>query len=132
MQRSSVSGTPAFRIFSVSNGAELSLNSLTISGGNFYSTSNADAAGILNLGALTLTNSIVSNNTGYGTASGGILSSGVTTLINSIVHSNSGFVGGGVRNFGGLVTLTNTLVYNNSGSLGSGIFNGTYGTVLQC
>jgi hypothetical protein len=78
IQRSTASGTPAFRLFDVSNGASLALANLTLQGG--YSVSSVSfpvvqASGrggaIYNQGSLSLNGVTVQNNSVYGNALGG-------------------------------------------------------------
>jgi hypothetical protein len=89
---------------------------------------------IVNRGTLTLTNSMVSDNTADGgdgiivNSRGGIVNSGTLTLTNSTVSGNTAdSTGGGIYNTGTL-TLTNSTVSQNEGHAGGGIYN--YGGTL--
>ncbi len=96
--------------------------SVTISGLTFKD-SNPRLSFIFNQGGtLTLSNSIVSGNSG-----GGIFNQGGTlTLSNSIVSGNTGDIGGGIANEGTL-TITNSTVADNTATEqydgGGGIYN---------
>ena len=76
---------------------------------------------------LTVTDSTIRNNTANSRA-GGILNVGSLTLTNSIVSNNSAFRGGGIWNEanGSMLTLTNSTVSNNiaADQIGGGIVNG--------
>ena len=128
------SSNTQFRIFHVVPGQIVSIQGLTISGGN------ADiGGGILNDQAtLTLTNCSVVNNVasqeggGIGTAFAG----GSLTIVNCTISGNSavapGFItvgyGGGISGGG---TITNsTITGNYSGSVGGGV--GFVGTISNC
>ncbi|MBD6621041.1 hypothetical protein FNW02_36290 [Komarekiella sp. 'clone 1'] len=80
------------------------------------------AAGILNNGILTLSDSTISDNSADGT-SGGISNGGTLTIINSTLSGNSATTeGGGIRN-GGTLTIINSTLSGNSANLGAGIYN---------
>jgi len=118
IQRSSVTGTPDFRIFNIGSG-DLTLSGVTIRGGRNF----LGAGGILNLGTLTLINSTITSNTADSWG-GGIYSIGTMTLTNTTVSNNSTFGGnfsgggGGIFNQG-TMTLTGTTVSGNT-TLGRG------------
>jgi hypothetical protein len=118
-----ISGNNASRVFFVSQGADLSLSNLTVTGGRANS-----GGGIQNRGGtLALTNCTVSGNASVNTGShegGGIQSvSGAATIVNSTISGNSvsGTVGstnlsegGGVTNRSGTMTIVNSTVSGNS------------------
>jgi hypothetical protein len=82
----------------------------------------ADGGGIANFGTLTLTNSRVNENSAN--IGGGIYNKATATLTNSIVGGNKAIdFGGGIRNENGTVNLTNSLVANNNADFGGGIGN---------
>ena len=85
--------------------------------------------GIWNGGTLVLTNSTVSNNSSAGWGGGIYNSGGAVTLTDSVVSGNSG-VGGGIFNLFGSVMLSGaTMIQGNaSGGNGGGILNDS-GTV---
>ena len=130
-----ISGNQASRVFNVSNGAVVTLDSLTIANGKVTS---GNGGGILNNGTLTLTNSTLSNNNssvGSTNLGGGIFNSGALTITNSTLSGNSASgginnnFGGGIFNFlGSTLTITNSTLSANSVSGGSfneggGIYN---------
>jgi CSLREA domain-containing protein len=83
VQRSAATGTPNFRIFTISSGRTVGIFQITISNGNA---------------------------TGFSTDGngGGIFNNGTLTLINSNVYGNSSLsVGGGVYHAGPLLTMIN-------------------------
>jgi hypothetical protein len=127
-----------FRIVAISGqaGGTLTLNAITITGGNISGDGPAGfGGGILNLaGTLTLNHSVVTGNTASG-AGGGIASGtmgpgpGATlTLNNSEVSSNtvppSGMGGGGILNLAGTLTVNNSTIEHNTASGGGGIASG--------
>jgi len=96
-------GQGAGTVVTVDAGNTVAISNLTITGGNGIS-----AGGILNKGALTLTNSTMSGNSA------------------TPARSPLNFGGGGIFNLGGTLTLTNSTVSGNSASVGFGI-NGVGG-----
>jgi hypothetical protein len=106
--RSTVAGTPAFRLFDVASGASLTLENLTVQGGLAIGPSFVTAAGggIYNQGTLDLKGVTVQNNTAQGQNStvpggtgaaawgGGIYSSGTLTLEGGCKVQNNQAVGG--------------------------------------
>ena len=119
-------GTPDFRIFVISNGVTASISGLTIANGSVVSGSGfsmdsvsieyeATGGGICNMGALVLSNSVVSGNTAYASAGGGftvatVITVGPTyeaaggnpgTLVNGPVRV-AGRVGSGALQFDGI------------------------------
>jgi hypothetical protein len=105
VQRSADAGTADFRIFNI---APASVRA-TISG---LRVANGNAAGL--------------------TFGGGVYNAGTLTLANTTISDNSGFGGGGIYNEGGTVTLTSSTLSGNSAvTRGSGIFNMGTATVLS-
>jgi hypothetical protein len=107
-------GTSKFRIFTVPEGAELTISGLTISGGRgdtfnppftFPRALNV-GGGIDNAGTLTLANCTISGNAAsdYG---GGINNHGTLTVTNSTISGNTGSSGGGIES-AGIMTLRAT------------------------
>lgn len=98
-------GSPAFRIFHVKRGGRLSLDSLTVRGGESAPVSASSGGGIYS-------------------------ERGTVNLRNVTVRSNvsSGF-GGGVANERGRLVLKNTTVRDNSAAWGGGV--GTSGTMTM-
>jgi predicted outer membrane repeat protein len=124
--RTIVDGSDAGSVFTVNNGANVTLTGLTIQNG-----SAGEGGGIFNsYGAVTLINSTVTGNTAFD--GGGIFTYGGTiTLTNSTVMGNTAYIrgGGGIFNIYGTVTLTDSTVTGNTADLaGGGIFN-RFGTL---
>jgi hypothetical protein len=141
LQRSAAGGTPAFRIFQICAGADVTIDRLTIMNGI---GSTGLGGGIFNDGftgnaTLTITNSTVSGNSASG-AGGGIYNGQATLIINnSTVSGNStgpnpgGFGGGGILNIvfstSATLTINNSTISGNSAmTVGGGIRNLSIGT----
>jgi hypothetical protein len=113
--RSTVSGTPAFRLLDVAAGASLTLQHLTLQGGwamggdvaaDGTPTFNADGGAIFNQGTLDLAGVTVQNNLAQGApgvsvggpgaaaAGGGIYSAGTLTLEDGTIVQNNQALGG--------------------------------------
>lgn len=89
-----------------------------------------DAAGILNLGTLTVNSSTVSGNSGNSNGGGINNSGGVAVLNSTTVTGNRSDSGGGIYNASGSVTLQSSLVTQNTAVVtGGGIYNNG-GTVI--
>ncbi|WP_038843100.1 hypothetical protein [Salinispora arenicola] len=107
-----------FRIFTVQIGGHLTLNHLTITGGEI----NADGGGVLVIsgGALTANHSTITRN--VANDGGGIDNFGVTTINHSIVsHNISQGFGGGVSNSQGTLNINNSHITANTSSEGGGV-----------
>ena len=126
------------RVLSFSGSGNLTITSLTITGGRRTGTflDGNDGGGILfdSDGALSLYNSTVSGNsttvpstTRSSTTGGGISTrSGNVSLFDSTVSGNSAFLGGGIYNgFGNVSLFNSTISGNTSGGDGGGIYNYT-------
>jgi hypothetical protein len=130
--RSGAAGTPKFRIFTVASGADVKIVGLTIAGGSVI----GQGGGIDNDGTLTVSDSIIANNSANGGSrfgtGGGIFNDGTLTISDSTIANNSGGVaapgaGGGVFNSGTL-SVSDTTIANNSitgqfSGSGGGIYN---------
>jgi hypothetical protein len=105
------------------------MDQVTVTGGSVVSTgATAYAGGIFNSGVLTMTDSVISNNTAVGdgtsAAGAGITNDGVLTLARSVLRGNAATstgstvfvaVGGGVINRPeGTMTISDSLVEGNS------------------
>jgi hypothetical protein len=111
---------PAFRLMAVGVFGDLTLQSVTLSGGS----SSGTGGGVINDGTLSIKNSIISGNTG-----GGLGNFGTLAIDNSVISNNAAnFGGGGVRNFGTLTIKNSTISGNTSNFGGGGVYN-YYGTV---
>ena len=133
------------RPFQVAADTVVTLNHITISGGNVA----GDGGGILNAGFLTVQKSTVTGN--QASTGGGIWNSGTLVVMDSTISANGASNGGGIWNFNpsseitltnstisgnvvgnaaggignqGLMTVTNSTVADNSSLLGGGILNG--------
>jgi hypothetical protein len=149
IQRSTASGTPAFRLFDVAGGASLSLESLTVQNGlapgGGSSGASAEGGAIYSQGTLALNTVTVQNNTAQGypanfVAGGGIYSGGSLTIQSSTIQNNQalggagipadGFglpggpggsaFGGGLYISGGTATLTSVTLSSNTAQGGDG------------
>jgi hypothetical protein len=119
-------GAPAFGLISVRNSGDLTLQSLTLSGGSSYgvfasvtstlSVKNSIISGNTGSGIisanLTIESSIISGNGGHGLGTGGVAS-----IANSIISGNRD---GGVSNYGTL-RIANSAI---SGNTSRGVSNG--------
>jgi hypothetical protein len=123
----------------IRNGQVLSSPTYTREFPSEYST---DGAGILNFGALTLSNCTVRQNINHYGSGGGIYNVGTLTVNDSTFYSNYSRLGGGICNavgypaFRGTATLTNcTLVSNSAGDGGALYVGGGVGstaTLTNC
>lgn len=113
------SSAPPFRILTVNNSGDLTLQQTTITGGHIpdeaaYYTHN-NGGGIANYGGNpTLTDSTVSGNTAADSG-GGVYNNGTLTLVNSTVSGNMATIfGSGIANLSGATTLTHSTVSDNT------------------
>ena len=142
---------PFFRLFHVAATGNLTLDGLTMAGGNIvgeggslrnrgrtvvtHSTLTDNAAdyggGVSNEGALTVTDSAIVRSRAH--AGAGILNRGTLTVVNATIADNAADEGGGIANLGwGPVVITNATVARNSADGlfgGGGIANLGSGTV---
>ena len=106
IQRSSVDGTPAFRLFYVGANGSLTLNDLTLSNGNL--DPNRDAID-------------------YG---GAILNAGGQVEINTCQFENhSAYSGGAIHNRGGDVLINTSIFENNQAEEGGALYNESESTM---
>ncbi len=121
IRRSSVSGTPLFRILVIDPNVSLTLRDTTIANGHTYYYG-GKGGGILSYGNLTLSDSTISDNwvSGEGGASGGglfIATESQATISNSRIIDNSaasayGTFGGGIAVYG-QATIVDTIITGN-------------------
>lgn len=132
LDRLTVDGDGANRVFSVSDGTTAELRRFTVTRG---SVPRGSGGGILNSGTLTVTDSVVSDSNAR-FLGGGIANSGVMTLAESTVSGNmSGIDGGGVLNTGTLTMANSTLSGNATvpgGGDGGGVRNSGTLTMIGC
>jgi hypothetical protein len=106
IERNALSSLPAFRLFHVAAGGVLTLEVLTLRGGD-----GSLGGGLLNLSTLTIRDSTLVGNRAQ--VAGALFNSGTFTMTNSTLAANSGgdAVGGLVSS--GTATLQNTLLARN-------------------
>ena len=119
----SISGAASYRIFNIRSGS-VTLENVTLQDGVAGGSSSGGAIHMTSSGTLTITNSIIKDNTAFG--GGGIsANNGGVTIKNSSIYGNRATRagGGGVYVSGGRgVTILNSSLYDNfaDGSSGSG------------
>jgi hypothetical protein len=125
IRRSSVSGTPQFRILAVDPGVSLTLRDTTVSNGDGY----YKGGGILSYGALTLSGATISNNSvyAYGAFGGGIFASGPLTITNSTISDNHAGSGGGAYGGGLFIDGSSSATITGS-NIVDNVASSTYGT----
>jgi hypothetical protein len=118
-------GAPEFRLISVNQYGNLTLQQITITGGivsrEYFVGSGGGIA--LDRGVLSLIDSTVSGNAAGGGGGGIENYSGDLILTRCMVSGNSAVRGGGLENLNGSLTLTNSMVSGNSARGGGGISN---------
>jgi len=133
VRRSSVGGTPNFRIFTLVPATTVNISSLTISNGLL--TGSGSGGGILVDGAtLNLLTSVITGN--HATNGAGIYGNvGTLNIASSTISGNgaSNGAGGGITNNSGVLNLTNSTVSSNTcdaqgGGLVNANFNGSSST----
>jgi hypothetical protein len=125
VQRDSTSGAQ-LRIFEINPAITSFISGLTMSNGN-----GLEGSGILNSGALTVTNCTISGNTAVPTGNqgdgGGIKNDGTMTILNCTISGNMGAgiigSGGGINNSGTLTVTSSTVSGNTAPFQGAGIYN---------
>lgn len=134
VMRSTAAGTPAFRIFTISNGTAsgptVTISGLTISNGLVNGSGLATGSGggiYVDRGTLNLRNVEVTGNSavsGGGLSNNGLGGSGTVTLYGCAFFSNSASaVGGGAINFGGTLTSQNSTFASCSAQQGGAIYS---------
>jgi uncharacterized repeat protein (TIGR01451 family) len=116
-------GGPAFRIFRVAATGTLTLDGLTVRGGNA-----SDGGGILSAGALTVANSVVRDNEAIN--GGGIKNLGPLVLTNSTIAGNDAASGAGIHNAGTLNVTGSSISSNTSQCVGGGLVTTVGATTL--
>ncbi len=115
-------GSGSYRIFTVQNGATVTIQDLTVANGN---VSGGNGGGILNSGILTLQDSLVSGNTAA--LGGGIYNQNGTLTLNNtrVIGNTASSAGGGINIQAGTVNLLNgtSLEANTATSIGGGVAN---------
>jgi hypothetical protein len=126
IERSTASGTPAFRLFDVASGSALTLDNVTLQGGKaFGSGAAADGGAIYNQGALTLNGATVQDNTAQG--SDGAAAAFVTITIhkttrvsNVPAQNGANAAGGGIWSSGSVTLEGGSKIQGNSAVGGKG------------
>ncbi len=123
--RSDTAGTPAFGIFTVLTGAEVTISRLTIADGSLPSEGSV-GGGIANRGMLSLADVTIVDSSAA-TYGGGIYNAGIMSVANSLIRGNALVnygMGAGIFNDSmGTMSITNTAISGNSipgASLGGG------------
>jgi hypothetical protein len=112
-------GAPQFRLLHVAATGMLTLEGLTLQGGDLAGLAD-DGGGVLNRGTLTIAHSLLQGHTA--STGGGIFSIGSVTLTHSTLSGNTASQGGGIGGFTGRLTITNsTLTGNTASGDGGGI-----------
>jgi hypothetical protein len=140
IERSTASGTPAFRLFDVASGALLTLDTVTLQNGlEVGSGTSAEGGAIYNQGTLVLSGATVGNNevegsnganatnvtknggAGQDAAGGGIWSSGALTLENGTLIQNNTALGGNGGNAYAQVSNHTSFGGNGGNASGAGV-----------
>ncbi len=127
IRRSTVAGTPAFRIFDVAAGGSLTLSALTLANGEADNGAQGGGA-IFSHGTLSVSGSTFSGNSSpatTGTSGGAIDSSGTLTVNTSTFTGNTAQEGAGVFNQN-VATVKNSTFTGNTATIygGGGMVNG--------
>ncbi|MCK4311319.1 MAG: T9SS type A sorting domain-containing protein [Candidatus Cloacimonetes bacterium] len=134
VQAHATQGSASDRVFTISSGTIVTLKDMTIRYG--YGPGVVWGAGLINSGALTLTNCTVSENTSNGSGGGLHNNGGTLTMTNCTVSGNfASVLGGGLHNMGGTLTMTNCTVSGNTADQdgGGGLYTqGGPATITNC
>jgi hypothetical protein len=121
IERSTASGTPAFRLFDVAVGASLTLANVTVQGGLAES-----GGGIYSSGSLTLeAGTIIRGNHAVGHPG-----SSYNTWFGTYAYPGGPGFGGGVYVAGGTATVTNATLSSNSARGGDGFYGLLWGEII--
>jgi hypothetical protein len=131
IQAANAPGVASDRVIEIYAAAKVTLTGVTVRNGVAPDPGGGAASiggGIYNVGELTLTHSIVTNNDAdYG---GGIFNSkspdypaskGLFVLDSTIASNHAATFGGGIYNFAGSANVQNTTIHDNQGGNGGGI-----------
>ena len=127
VSRSSTSGTPAFRIFTIDTGADVTASGLTITGGM------ADQGGgiLIDGGRVALSNVAVSGNKAVGTAGEAGSNASAAGGAGGPAGNGTNAYGGGIYLAGGTLTLNNDEITLNLARGGAGGNGGNGGNGLS-
>ncbi len=122
---------PDFRILAVVNGGNLTLNSITISGGVASGDSLTGHGGGIHASAATVTvsNSTLSGNTATYEGGGIDARNATVTVSNSTLSGNSAQRAGGIYNIESTLSVQNSTLSGNSASFNGGGLENVYATV---
>jgi hypothetical protein len=116
-------GAPFVRLFHVAATGNLTLDGLTLAGGNIV----GEGGGLLNRGRVVLMHSTLTDNVGdYG---GGLSDQGALTITDSAIIRSRAHAGAGILNRGTLAVI-NTTIADNAANEGGGIANLGRGPVV--
>ncbi|MBK8022877.1 MAG: hypothetical protein IPK19_15960 [Chloroflexi bacterium] len=124
--RSGAGGVPDFRFFYVYTGANLTLNTMTLTNG---SVPGATGGAIYNEGTLSVNGVLLSGNTALG--GGGIENAGSLTILNSTIASNSASLSGGGVQIDAPATIINSTLSGNSSPNGGAINSNASLTIIN-
>jgi hypothetical protein len=116
-----VSGNHASGVFVVNTGVLATLTGLTIQDGSAFA-----GGGILNYGALSVSNTTVRGNSAF--AGGGIYNLGALAVNSATLSGNAAFDGAGIYNQGALMATNATLSGNAASDSGGAVVNADAGT----
>jgi hypothetical protein len=120
IERSTASGTPAFRLFDVASGGSLTLQSLTLQGGLALGSGvSAEGGAIYNQGALVLNGVTVQNNIAQGVS---LMGKGPKS---NAAPPGANAAGGGIYSGSGTVTLSSATFQGNQALGGNGVSSNT-------
>jgi hypothetical protein len=118
IERSTIAGTPAFRLFDVASGGSLTLQNLTLQGGwAFGSGVSAEGGAIYSQGALALNGVTVQNNIAQGSDGTPTLKGGGKT---NAAGDGAAAAGGAIYSGSGTLTLVGATVQGNQALGGNG------------
>jgi Bacterial Ig-like domain (group 3) len=117
-----ISGANSVEVFFINSGT-VSISGVTIADGK-----SSVGGGLINYGALTVSNSMFSGNSSGEGSGGGIYNLGALAVSSTTFSGNTAIDGGGIWNQGTLI-VTNSTFSGNSASYGGGIYNNTGGTL---
>ena len=119
--------TPRFRLLHVAATGLLTLEGLTLRGGDLGRQQSLGGGGIHNHGILTITQSTLSDNTAsYG---GGIHNDGILTITQSTLRHNRANSGGGLNHGGPTLAITASTLSDNTARYGGGIYSSNYSSL---
>ncbi|HEY1662175.1 MAG TPA: choice-of-anchor Q domain-containing protein [Verrucomicrobiae bacterium] len=125
-----INGNHTSRIFEVSSGINVSLNSLVITNG--FPGTGISGGAILNSGTLALNNcTLAGNSVDSSTSGGAIANGGPLTLTGCTLSSNSAGFAGAINNSGTPCTLDNCTLSGNACANNGGAIDNTFGATLS-